>query len=591
SEAAYRRELLTILYQGEVPRPEEDLFFRGSEGELYYLSRYQGDRAWGIVVYDLEGKLFGEPGPFPVVVTASEGRFSSGELVLSSGRLLRFSPDGGLEEVLRFQSLTLQVGEEIQQGILGGKTPGEMSVGELLARIRLFTKSGLNPRNLVVELHSKLAIAAAALVFALFGAPLGALLGRRGRAAGAVAGFLLVAGAQGLFVWTRTLARRGFIPASLGGWLPHLMLGSLGLVLLLSVDRLRLKRLWLGLFLLGASLWGLGAPPPFDWLEAQQLVILREAEGFLAQEVAAQLGGYRLTAAQLEANWNGTSWQVEVQEAGLSGEGVELVAQTLEMELGAEGELLRLSAHAFSGSSRFQGPEKEETLVFRGRWGEASFQAGELERLSGEGVHFTTCPCLAGAPYAVEAGRFVLLPERWLYAEDVWIRAFGQPVGWLPVYAARLGEEASPLFPEIGQRGGHWYLRWHIPFTVGEGMWGAVGLTWFPGLGLVQPSLRFLWEEGRLDLAEGRGSLSASGEWPSGPWQARLSWRGNRVDLHLSGSLTGTNWRLTWGQTTQDDLSYQKLPELSVSRGGIPWLAGDLAWELRWGRYREGEET
>jgi len=587
AEAAYRRELLAILYQGEVPRPEEDLFFRGSQGELYYLSRYQGEKAWGIVVYDLEGKLFGEPGPFPALVTASEGRFASGELVLSAGRLLRFSPDGGLEEVLRFESLTLQVGEDIQQGILGGKTPGEMSVRELLARIRLFERSGLDPRNLVVELHSKLAIAAAALVFALFGAPLGALLGRRGRAAGAVAGFLLAAGAQGLFIWTRTLARRGFLPASLGGWLPHLVLGTLGLVLLLSVDRLRLKRLWLGFFLLGIGLGGLGAPPPFQWLEAQELVILGEAEGFLAQGVAAELGGYRLAAGELAAHWGGARWEVEVQGAELSGQGLHLVAQALEMELGPEGELVRLTARDFSGSSRFQGPEREETLVFTGRWGEASFQAGELERLSGEGVEFTTCPCLAEAPYAVEAGRFVLLPERWLYAEDVWITAFEQPVAWLPVYAARLGEEASPLFPEIGRQGGHWYLRWHFPFTLGEGMWGAVGLTWFPGLGLAQPSLRFLWEDGKLDLAEGRGSLSAQGEWPPGPWRARLSWRENRLDLSLSGSLADTNWTLSWGQATRDELSYQKLPELSLSRGGLPWWGGTLSWNLRWGNYRE----
>jgi len=253
SEAAYRHELLSVLYKGKIPSPQEHVFFRGSEGELYYVSNCQGNRAHGIVVYDLEGRLFPEEGPFPTLLTAEEGSFQGEKLVLGEGRLFRFTEDGGLEEVLRFDRLTLAVGQDVGQGLLDGKTPSEMSLRELASRINLLKETGLDPRNLVVEFHSKLAITAAAFIFALFGAPLGALLGRRGRAAGAVAGFVLAAGAQGLFIWTRTLARRGFLPASLGGWLPHLLLGLLGVFLLLSIDRLRLRGLWAALLVLVLS--------------------------------------------------------------------------------------------------------------------------------------------------------------------------------------------------------------------------------------------------------------------------------------------------------------------------------------------------
>ena len=584
AEAAYRQELLSILYRGEIPNPREDVFFRGGEGELYYVSRHQGERAYGIVVYDLGGELYPHQGPYPVVITAREGRFSGEELELSDGRVLRFSPDGGLEEVVRFNSLTLRVGEELQQGLLAGKTPSEMSVRELLARVRLFQRSGLDPRNLLVELHSKLAVAAAALVFALFGAPVGVLLGRRGRAAGAVAGFLLAAAAQGLFIWTRTLARRGFLPPSLGAWLPHILLGGLGIVLLLSVDRLRVRGLraaFLGVLLLATS--AMGAPPPFLELWAEELVVQSNAEVIQAQGAQAKLRGWDLAAEGLTAAWHGDSWELSVQGAELTGEGISLRSDQLSAEVGADGAILWVTAQRFSGSSRFRGPEKEETLLFQGKWGKAHFRGGELVQVEGQRVEFSTCPCLAGAPYSVAAERFLLLPERWLYAEGVVVWAFGRPVGWLPVYAARLGKEASPLFPELGRLAGDWFLRWHIPFALEEGTWGALGLTWFPFSSRLDPSLKLVWETGSLDIARDRIQL----DWTGKGWRAALSGRPGRVSAALTGTLRETSWSIAWGEAKRGELVYKRAPELSLSRGGVDWLGGDLSLTVTGGRYVE----
>ncbi len=586
AEAAYRQQLLVILYRGEVPSPREDVFFRGGKGELYYVSRYQGNRAYGIVVYDLGGELYPHQGPYPVVITAQEGRFSGEELELREGRVLRFSQDGSLEEVVRFRSLSLTVGEELQQGLLGGKTPSEMSLRELWDRVRLFQRSGLDPRNLLVELHSKLAVAVAALVFALFGAPVGVLLGRRGRAAGAVAGFLLAASAQGLFIWTRTLARRGFLPPALGAWLPHILLGGLGMVLLLSVDRLRVRGLRVALLgVMCLTVAAGGVPPPFTELSARELVIQSGAEVIQARGVWAKLEGWELSAEGLTASWDGEAWELTVEGAELSGEDASLRAGLLSAVVGPDGAIQWASAQGFSGSSSFRGPEKEETLLFQGRWGEVRFRGGELVRVEGRGVEYSTCPCLEGAPYSVAADRFLLLPERWLYAEGVVVRAFGRPVGWLPVYAARLGREASPLFPELGRLGGEWFLRWHIPFTLGEGTWGALGLTWFPFVGRLDPGLKLLWEEGSLYIAQDRLKLDWTGE----DWRAALSGRPGRISASLSGTLADTHWSLSWGETKRGELVYRRAPEFSLSKGGVEWLGGDLSLTVSGGRYVEQE--
>ena len=585
SEAAYRHELLSVLYKGKIPSPQEHVFFRGSEGELYYVSNCQGNRAHGIVVYDLEGRLFPEEGPFPTLLTAEEGSFQGEKLVLGKGHLFRFTEDGGLEEVLQFDRLTLAVGQDVEQGLLSGKTPSEMSLRELASRINLLKEAGLDPRNLVVEFHSKLAIAAAAFIFALFGAPLGALLGRRGRAAGAVAGFVLAAGAQGLFIWTRTLARRGFLPASLGGWLPHLLLGLLGVFLLLSIDRLRLRGLWAALLVLVLSTTASAAPPPFSELRARELSIQSGANLIQGEGISAQVRGFKLTAKSLKATWDGKLWNAQAQEAELTGGGFSLLAKVLSAAIGPEGELVSAAAQDFSGSSRFRGPEKEETLLFSGKQAEAWFHEGELVRIEAKAARFSTCPCLEGAPYTIHADRLVLLPKRWLYAEGVLVEAFGHPAGWLPVYAARLGKEAIPLFPELGRSGGHWFLRWHVPFAMGEGAWGGVGLTWFPFAGRADPSLQLIWEGGSLSLAREEGNLTAVGD----NWQASLSWKEDRLEALFKGILGKVNWSLAWGKAETEHHVYFRAPEFSLSCGGIPWLGGRLSLRLSGGRYIEEE--
>lgn len=591
AEAAYRRELLTVLYRGEVPAMQEHVFFRGSEGELYYIQSYEEDRALGIVVYDLSGRVFPPQGRFPTVLTAETGRFLGGDLMLEEGRLLRFGQDGVLEEMTRFRGLTLEIGDDVQQAVLGGKTPGEMSLRELSERIDLFVRSGLDPRHLVVEYHSKLAVIAAAAVFALLGAPLGVLLGRRGRAVAAIAGFMLVAGAQGMQIWSRTMARRGMLPASLGGWLPHIVLAVVGVLLLLWTDRRRSRGVTaaaLMVLLLGCGVMAVDLP--FESMTAQHMVLGVEGASFTARGVAAVLPDYELTADQVEGVREEDGWRMEVRGAQLVGLDVELRAQRISARFDEQGRLKDAVAEVFEGSSGFEGPEKTEVLQFTGDWGRASFLEGELSRLEARDVQFTTCPCLDGAPYSAEAARFVLLPQRWLYAQNVTLLSFGLRTGWLPVYAARLGEEASPMFPEFGREAGEWFVRWYIPWTLHEELWGAVGLKWFPWAGRVDPSLDVLWEAGELRLTMDRAELSARGEASWGRWRTRLSLAEGSVLADVGGDLGPWTWSTRWGSVERDgELIYQRLPHAILSGTIGEWWGGEVGVRLDTGRFVEGE--
>ncbi|MCS7239692.1 MAG: LptF/LptG family permease [Candidatus Bipolaricaulota bacterium] len=582
AEARYRQELLSLLYRGPSPVIQENVFFRGAQGELFYVERYTGNKVEGVVIYDLSGQLYPRSS-FPAVITAKTGQFSAGRITLTEGRVMHFGASGELTEILGFQELTIAVGEGVEEAILGGRTPSEMSTRELRARIEILRQSGHDVRSLLVEYHGKLAVAAAAFVFVLFGAPLGAILGHRGRATGMVVGFLLATGAQALFLWARTLARRGFLPPALGGWLPHLVFGAIGVLLFLGADRLRFRGLLL-FILLGVAGF---AAPPFTELSAEELVIEAEGTVFLATNARLVLSEYTLVAARLSLSEQ-EGWVLEAQEAEVRSAESSVHAKYLAAELTKDGVLTSAELQNFSGAVKFSGPEKEETLWFSAEQGEVEFQAGELVRVAGTAVVFTTCPCIEGAPYRVQAEEFLLLPEKWLFARNLQVHSFGYPVVWLPFYAARLGEAGVPFLPEVGHSALGWFLRWSIPWSLAEGTVGAFTLTLYPQAGRIDPAMHAFWDNGELALSKERANLRMRGIWLGQDWDVQGRYDSTGLFFSLSGRLRDWQLSVQAGVVETGEKTYTRLPEIIFSRS-LSVLGGNLILRLGVGRYREGE--
>lgn len=582
AEARYRQELLTLLYRGPAPLIQENVFFRGPQGELFYVERYTGNKVEGVVVYDLSGQLYPRSS-FPAVITAKEGEISGGRLALVEGRVMHFGSSGELTEILGFQGLTITVGEGVEEAILGGRTPSEMSTRELRARIQLLRQSGHDVRSLLVEYHGKLAVAAAALVFVLFGAPLGAILGHRGRATGMVVGFLLAAGAQALFLWARTLARRGFLPPALGGWLPHLVFGAIGLFLFLGADRLRFRG-----FLLFMLLGVMGfAAPPFTELSADELIVDTDGKWLSATKARIIFSEYTVVAERLSLSEQG-EWTLEAWEAQVHSEEGDVRTKYLIAQLAKEGTLRHARLRDFSGEVKFSGPEKEETLVFMADQGEVEFWEGKLVRVFGNDVVFTTCPCIDGAPYRVHAQEFLLLPEKWLFARDLQVHSFGHLIAWLPFYAARLGEEGVPFLPEIGHSALGWFLRWSIPWSLAEGTVGAFTITLYPQVGRVDPAVQAVWESGGLFLSKDRANLRLRGGWLNQTWDIQGRYDSTGLFFSLSGRLQHWQVSVQAGLVETEATAYARMPEVLFSRS-LSFLGGNLNLRLGFGRYREGE--
>lgn len=585
-EELYQRQYLALLVGGQRGgvSPREEVFFRGPKGNLYYVRCYREGTARGIVVYDLAGRIAPPSGDFPAVITAKEGAFSpGGNLELREGRVLHFDPDGRLVRVDGFKALKVEVGADIERLILGGKTPAQMSLRELRTRIAAMERAGIDPRGLLVEYHAKIAVAASSFLFAFFGAPVGMILGRRGRIAGAAAGFLLAGATQALFLWTKTMARQGLLSPPWGAWLPAVPFVVLGFLLLWRLDGRRL----LGLFILLPFLAS-AAPPPFS-LEAESVSFSLGERSFVASAARAEFGDYTLVAHELWGREENGVWSIEAKDAELAGKDISFSADSLRVEFDPEGKVDAFHARDLSGKVRFRGPEKEETLVFVASRADVYLEEGDVERLVGEEVTFTTCPCLPGAPYSVRAERIFYVPDEWLFVRDLFLSSFGVTVWWLPFYVSRLGEEGPTLFPKVGFSGGDLFLKWSFPFTVREkALWGVVGFTFFPWGIRLEPEGSLFGDGGFLSVSPRGVRASGRGSWEGGDWKGSLSFTGGKSRANFSGTVSGWSWKAGWEHVERKGGTYEKAPELALSRAFSSPL-GNATLSLYGGRYIEAD--
>lgn len=116
----------------------------------------------------------------------------------------------------------------------GGVSKGdrEMSIAELQARAAELRRNGDSDHNQIFEISAKFAIPASCFIFGLIGLALGATNRRDGTLAGFVTGVIVVFVYYALLELGRGLSKGHLIAAWMGPWVPNLVLGCLGLILI-----------------------------------------------------------------------------------------------------------------------------------------------------------------------------------------------------------------------------------------------------------------------------------------------------------------------------------------------------------------------
>ena len=120
-----------------------------------------------------------------------------------------------------------------------GPAPGanEMTIEELRARAEELKAQGISPHREIMTIQKKFSVPVACFVFAVIGLALGASNRRDGKLAAFVLGIAVIFVYYVIMFTAEALTKGFWIPAWLSMWLPNVVLGAAGVILLISRAR------------------------------------------------------------------------------------------------------------------------------------------------------------------------------------------------------------------------------------------------------------------------------------------------------------------------------------------------------------------
>ena len=219
-------------------RPGQNRFnyaYSAREGRVYKIGNLTIERR---VIDVLEIERKGVSPEYPTILIATQTAVwdtTASRWTLKSGTM-HVVPDSARDIAFTFDSLRDKGFTEAPVELTAmPRSPDEMRFGELRRFIHSLERSGANVNELKVELSLKLAIPVTCLIIALFGAPLATSTQRGGTAVGIGISLATTILFLMLIQITKAVGQGGIIPPYLAAWLPSLLFGSVGAVLLARV--------------------------------------------------------------------------------------------------------------------------------------------------------------------------------------------------------------------------------------------------------------------------------------------------------------------------------------------------------------------
>jgi len=214
-----------ILYESIVRKAsmtfEEEAFSDVFQGNVIYVREVLSSNQFrGVFVYRAADKTVKEP-KAPMVIVAEGGMMSSNpeegliNLTMNNGFIHTYNDNTSSEIAFSKYELVLTAG--IDQ---------EKIKPEEIKTVRLW-KGSKNITTWAIELHRRLALPFACIIFGLFGPALSNRMGKIGRLGGLSLSLAILILYYLLLIIGESLAKTGKIPAFLGGWTPNILLGAL----------------------------------------------------------------------------------------------------------------------------------------------------------------------------------------------------------------------------------------------------------------------------------------------------------------------------------------------------------------------------
>lgn len=235
SNRALGRLTLRVALSGAKAMVEPRVFIEEFTGQVLYVDRIDREqgRWFGVLLFDQSATTE------EVLVTADSGELTTDPrtggawLTLHDAVTHRLQPDRP-EKYNTSVNTVMQIRLEAPSSSSGQRKVGvrETDTSELLARLSDQSATPGERLDARVEIHKRIAIPAAALLFAFVGFPLGVRNRRGGRSFGLTVSVALIVVYYVLLNNGELLGRSGTVPPALGIWLPNAAMALAGALFL-----------------------------------------------------------------------------------------------------------------------------------------------------------------------------------------------------------------------------------------------------------------------------------------------------------------------------------------------------------------------
>ena len=235
SDEQYRVAMADLMAHGPELHPVENVFFQApipQGNALYSAHRYDPRsrtlQAVTVVYMTPRQPLEVIEADQAVYAQGTQWTFERGHMyVLSEGQMVS----------TKFDTLRVTVPRSPEDFTLAPKQPADMSIRELFGEIARYRRSGGDVRPFVGELNTKVATALSSVAFVLLAVPLTLRPHRSGPSMGFGMTILILVAYYLIAIPTQLAADGHVLSPVLAAWLPDLLVGAAGVILLMRAAR------------------------------------------------------------------------------------------------------------------------------------------------------------------------------------------------------------------------------------------------------------------------------------------------------------------------------------------------------------------
>lgn len=230
-----RRSAILEERQHSATSTRFNFAYEAQRGRVYQIASLNVDRR---AIGNIEIERKGSGPDYPTYLLAAQTAHwdsTRQRWTLNRGDL-HVIPDSTRSFAIHFDSLRDNAFTEAPVDLTAAPTaPEEMRFAELSRYIAALERSGADANELKVERALKIAIPVTCIIIAIFGAPLATSTQRGGAAYGIGISLATTLIFLMLIQLTKAIGQGGVIPPALAAWIPNVLFGAVGLVLLAKV--------------------------------------------------------------------------------------------------------------------------------------------------------------------------------------------------------------------------------------------------------------------------------------------------------------------------------------------------------------------